>query len=102
MKPASKPAAPAEPPPTEEDEMLVTATRTGNSEMCLEALKKGANPNLRDPNGRTPLHFLAGLGCAPGMVLLIHYGADINAADLDGLTPVQLAAGYANPPPLPR
>jgi hypothetical protein len=97
VKKPNLPAAPAEERGSEEDEMLVKATRTGNSAMVLEALKKGANPNLRDPNGRTPLHFLAGLGCAPGMVLLIHYGADLNAADLDGLTPVQLAAGYANP-----
>jgi len=97
-KPTVK-AAPAEAAPErkKEDELLVAATRMGNSEQVLEALQQGADPNIRDPNGRTPLHFLAGLGCAPAMVLLVHFGADLNASDLDGLTPSTLAAGYANP-----
>lgn len=56
----------------------------------------GANPNLRDKNGRTPLHFMSGVGLAPACVLLIHFGADIEARDNTGLTPVHMAAGYAN------
>jgi len=47
----------------------------------LEALLDGANPNIRDPNGRTGLHFMAGVGLAPACVLLIHFGADVDALD---------------------
>ena len=46
--------------------------------------------------GRTPLHFMAGVGLAPACVLLIHYGAQVDTRDNDGLTPMHMAAGYAN------
>ena len=63
----------------------------------LTALQDGANPNICDPKGRTPLHFSAGVGLAPAVLLLIHFGADMNARDAEGLTPLHMAAGYANP-----
>eukprot|EP00966_Prymnesium_polylepis_P262712 6068118-Prymnesium_polylepis.1 len=76
--------------------MLLNATQSANSSGVLEALQAGANPNVRDPKGRTPLHFMAGVGLAPAVVLLVHYGAQLDAQDADGLTPLHMAAGYAN------
>ena len=95
-------AAPPPPPSlatedlTEAEERLLEGTTKANCTILLEALRAGANPNVRDPKGRTPLHFVAGLGLAPAAVILIHFGAQINVEDGDGLKPVHMAAGYAN------
>lgn len=78
------------------EQLLLNATQAANCSLILEALKAGANPNILDPKGRTPLHFLAGVGLAPAIVLLIHFGAQIDVQDSDGLTPLHMAAGYAN------
>jgi len=93
--PAPPPAPVAAPRPFEE-ELLLNATQSANCTQILEALQMGANPNVRDPKGRTPLHFMAGVGLAPACVLLIHFGAQIDLEDYDGLTPMHMAAGYAN------
>mmetsp|Transcript_36784 Transcript_36784/g.96760 ORF Transcript_36784/g.96760 Transcript_36784/m.96760 type:complete len:289 (+) Transcript_36784:48-914(+) len=95
-KPAAAPAPPPKPQRPVEEEMLLNATQSANSSGVLEALQAGANPNVRDPKGRTPLHFMAGVGLAPAVVLLVHYGAQLDAQDADGLTPLHMAAGYAN------
>jgi len=39
---------------------------------------------------------MSGVGLAPAAVLLVHFGADVNARDLEGLVPMHMAAGYAN------
>jgi hypothetical protein len=94
--PPAAPAAPAAPARSEIDERLFQATQSANCTLLLEALLEGANPNLRDPNGRTGLHFMAGVGLAPACVLLIHFGADVDAKDKSNLAPIHMAAGYAN------
>lgn len=71
-------------------------TQRANCSMVLQALQDGANPNVMDPNGRTPLHFMSGVGLAPAVVLLVHYGAQLDIQDKDGLTAMHMAAGYAN------
>jgi len=78
------------------DQLLLEGTTRANCSTILRALQDGANPNVRDPKGRTPLHFTAGLGLAPAAVLLIHYGAQVDVRDGDNLTPMHMAAGYAN------
>jgi len=82
---------------TPEEKLLLEGTQKANVTMMLEALQAGANPNVRDPKGRTPLHFVAGLGLAPAAVILLHFGAQVNARDGEGLCPMHMAAGYANP-----
>jgi len=81
---------------SEPEQRLLEATQKANCTMMLGALQDGANPNVRDPNGRTPLHFMCGVGLSPGCALLIHYGAQVDALDNGGLTPLHMAAGYAN------
>ena len=94
---ASPPPAPSTGPKlTASETLLLEATQKANCSQVLEALQLGANPNVRDPKGRTPLHFVAGVGLAPAAVLLIHFGAQLDARDEDGLTPLHMAAGYAN------
>merc|ERR1719379_990240 len=94
--PAAAPA-PAGPKRTPAEEELLAGTQGANMTRVLTALQDGANPNICDPKGRTPLHFSAGVGLAPAVLLLIHFGADMNARDAEGLTPLHMAAGYANP-----
>jgi len=91
-----QPPSPASTELGEAEQKLLEATQKANTSRVLTALQMGANPNVRDPSGRTPLHFMSGVGLAPACVLLIHYGAQIDVADSGGLTPMHMAAGYAN------
>jgi hypothetical protein len=90
------PDAPPRPKRSEAEELLLNATQAANCTRMITALQQGANPNILDPNGRTPLHFCAGIGLAPACVVLVHFGAQIDARDNGGLTPMHMAAGYAN------
>jgi hypothetical protein len=55
-------------------------------------LEKGTDPNIRDGDGNTPLHFAASKGCAEVARLLLRHGADPNAQDKKGSTPLHDAA----------
>jgi ankyrin repeat protein len=64
-------------------------------------LDHGADPNVRDDDGRTPLHDSSGWdgtrnGTVEGSCLLLDCGANIDAENNEGETPPQLAlqAGY--------
>jgi len=48
----------------------------------------GANPNIADENGVTPLHVACSIGVVPLVELLIDNGAWINVRDGDGDTPI--------------
>ena len=53
---------------------------------CL--LANGADPNVKDDKGRTPMHIIAQKGVGKNQVqLLIEHGGDINSLDAHGKTP---------------
>ncbi|KAK9873394.1 hypothetical protein WA026_022457 [Henosepilachna vigintioctopunctata] len=67
-----------------------------NNEQLLERmLREGADPNIHDGNGNTPLHIM----CAQKEMkkslsfvrLLLEYNADINSTNNEGKTPLHLA-----------
>jgi ankyrin repeat protein len=62
-------------------------------------LDHGANPNARDDNNATPLHYSSWFkysdrGTVEGTRLLLKHGAIIDAEDNDGKTPLQLALDH--------
>ncbi len=58
---------------------LVKGLQTNDLDLCTEALKDGADPNVTlDQRGFTPLHFASGKGYATIAQALIDHGADVN------------------------
>ncbi len=51
-------------------------------------LAKGANPNLKDANGNTPLMLAAQIGYAEGLALLISRNAQVDVSNASGQTPL--------------
>lgn len=65
---------------------------TANKESLQLLLEYGADPNLKDESGRTPLD-IAILWCMPEIVkLLLIHGADPNFQDRKGITPLMKTA----------
>lgn len=54
-------------------------------------MKKGANIEAADEEGRTPLHIAASKDCVEVVKLLLEKGAKKEVADKYGLTPLLLA-----------
>ena len=55
-------------------------------------LENGADPNVTDDKGQTPLHFIAQKGIGKNqMQLLLEHGADLNIRDDAGQTPLDYA-----------
>ncbi len=58
----------------------------------LYLLENGADPNITDDKGRTPMHIIAQKGVGKNqMQLLIEHGGDVNSRDADGKTPLDYA-----------
>lgn len=75
---------------TAESPLAKAATR-GNIAEVKELLDKGANPNVFDALGRTPLHMAVFYNHPKTTALLIARGADVNAKDRIGMTPLHAA-----------
>ncbi len=71
---------------------LHKAARSGDVALLESRLKQGADPDVRDKAGRTPLMDAAAAEQVPAMRLLIAKGADVNARAHDGQTPLIRAA----------
>ncbi|MEN8197624.1 MAG: ankyrin repeat domain-containing protein [Pseudomonadota bacterium] len=70
---------------------LIEAIRKGHPVVVHAFLKKGSDPDSRDANGGTALHWAASRGNAEIARLLLDAGADPAATDREGNTPLQIA-----------
>jgi ankyrin repeat protein len=78
--------------PQDLDTKLVDAARTHETTELQNLLTKGANPNAKDKNGRTPLMEASSGGYADTVRVLLEYGADVNAKDMVGWSALFWAA----------
>ena len=58
----------------------------------MELLKAGADVNIANNDGQTPLMVAVKRGSISLVALLIHYGADVNVVDNNGMNPLALTA----------
>ena len=63
---------------------LFEACKSCNTPQLKELLFNGVDPNVRDSEGWTPLHYAAEEGYEDGISLLIDAGADVNAINPSG------------------
>lgn len=74
------------------DTLLLKAAAAGAYEFCRELLEAGADVNLSNNRGRTPLIEAATGGYEALVVLLASYGARIDHKDADGVDAIGAAA----------
>ena len=70
---------------------LNVAAQWDQAPVIIELVKAGADVNIADDRGRTPISYAAERGYDDCVALLVAYDADINIADKDGNTPMKLA-----------
>ena len=64
---------------------LHVAVRRGNDAIVAVLLDAEAEVDVRDAQGRTPLHYAASYESVESADLLLGRGADVNVVDFDGL-----------------
>jgi ankyrin repeat protein len=77
------------------DDELLEAARNGDLIKVQKALENGANPNAKNPFGRTPLHEAVVKGRFEVVELLLARGADPRIADNKGHIPLDYAKDSA-------
>nr|AFK38944.1 unknown [Medicago truncatula] len=65
--------------------------REGDMTNLLKCIESGVSVNLKDSEGRTPLHWAVDRGHLNVTELLVGKNADVNAKDNDGQTPLHYA-----------
>ncbi|XP_066478655.1 arf-GAP with coiled-coil, ANK repeat and PH domain-containing protein 2 isoform X1 [Tiliqua scincoides] len=75
---------------------LIQAVLGGSLVTCEFLLQNGANVNLRDAQGRGPLHHATVLGHTGQVCLFLKRGADQHATDETGKDPLTVAVEAAN------
>jgi hypothetical protein len=72
-----------------------TALRNGDTATLKQLMDSGADPNMRDDIGATPLMYAAGYGSLTDLSVLLDHGALVNDATKIGSTAIMWAAGDA-------
>jgi ankyrin repeat protein len=75
---------------------LRVAARENNLPEVSRLLSVGADVNVKDDNGWTPLHWASNQGHVQVFKELVDHGADIDAEDPDGWTPLHWACFKSN------
>ena len=70
---------------------LHTVALHGNPELIRLLLKHGANPNVQDDRGATPLHEAVKRKKVDAVKVLLQHGADSAIRDSEGKTPIDYA-----------
>ena len=70
---------------------LFNAAMKDNVDDIKASLSDGIDPNVRDNDGATPLHYAARAGSLRAIGALLEAGADRNTRDNDGNTPRDIA-----------
>lgn len=87
------PALNANPNP---DEELLDAAKTGKVLIIKNLLEQGADVNVEDKLGNTPLIFASKIGDTPTIDLLLKNRAEVNRQNHSGATALMLAAKYGH------
>eukprot|EP00164_Ancoracysta_twista_P004443 GFYU01005996.1.p1 GENE.GFYU01005996.1~~GFYU01005996.1.p1 ORF type:complete len:233 (+),score=69.09 GFYU01005996.1:154-852(+) len=80
--------------PGAEDALLIHAVAQGNLKEAQWLLERGANPDVTNLNGSTPLHVACGKGILSMVTLLIQFRASLDIKEKDmvgGYTPLHYA-----------
>lgn len=72
------------------------AVAEGDVEQIMLLIKKGADVNVADEAGKTPLHHAAESGKMEVVRLVVEAGANVHAVDKDGVTSLHTAAEFGN------
>ena len=81
-----------------EEGRLFSAAASGDlAEVKRLVLDCGLDPNVKDDDDNTPLHYAARGGHPDVVKLLLEHGADPNAKGVDGETPLRYAARGGHP-----
>src|SRR3990167_7224855 len=75
---------------------LITASHIGDLEAVKELLQAGADPNIVNRGGQTPLYWASYHGYLEIVRELLQAGADPNIAEKDGITPLMSAEKNRN------
>lgn len=75
---------------------LTAVAVKGHTRLAKALLEKGANPNIADPTGITPLIYATEFENIELMKLLLTYKADKNQTDKEGKTPYDYAVFTRN------
>jgi ankyrin repeat protein/tetratricopeptide (TPR) repeat protein len=71
---------------------LHKAARRGQTKQIRRLLDKGADPDVKDEEGRTPLYAAAAFGKLQAVKLLVEHGADVETRTKDNFSPLFVAA----------
>ncbi|XP_041839585.1 cyclin-dependent kinase 4 inhibitor D [Melanotaenia boesemani] len=63
----------------------------GNAKIARLLLEKGADPNIQDKHGITPVHDAARTGFLDTLEVLVEHGASVNIPDQNGALPIHFA-----------